>query len=337
MKKLLALMLSGCLLCGMAIPVYASSASEMLQEGDSPESEEVDLFDEALELIYETEKEIADTIGAYTRYADLSYCDHEGTSYDLYVPDGLDKTKNQYLILFIHGGGYTGGDKQEQHKRAEFFANQGYVVANVNYTVLTEQHPETNINYMDNEIKLCVTAVKKKCKKMGIKLTGMATSGSSAGGGLSLLYAFRHQDDSPIPIKFVFEQTGPATFHYEDWMADEEDRSVEGKREWTELLTGKKVTNKMVKDGTADRYLKEISPIDYVDSDTVPCLLAYGGVDYVVPTRLGKKLNRKLNKYQVPHDYVYFKYSGHLLALNPDKTGEFWQLALQYCRYYFIY
>ena len=35
-------------------------------------------------------------------YSNMAYDNANGNQYDLYIPYGLDKTQNQYLILFIH-------------------------------------------------------------------------------------------------------------------------------------------------------------------------------------------------------------------------------------------
>lgn len=58
-----------------------------------------------------------DTVG--TAYKDIAYGDGKYQTYDLYVPAALDHSKNYSLILFIHGGGFTGGDKAEAY-REEF-------------------------------------------------------------------------------------------------------------------------------------------------------------------------------------------------------------------------
>ena len=46
-------------------------------------------------------------------YKNLDYENANGNQYDLYVPAGLDKSKNQYLIVFIHGGSFNSGSKED--------------------------------------------------------------------------------------------------------------------------------------------------------------------------------------------------------------------------------
>ena len=52
-----------------------------------------------------------DSVG--TVYKDLPYENDNGNKYDLYVPAGLQSVEDQYLILFIHGGSFNSGTKED--------------------------------------------------------------------------------------------------------------------------------------------------------------------------------------------------------------------------------
>ena len=68
---------------------------------------------------------------------------------------------------------------------------------------------------MNNEIKNCVDAINEKCQELGYRVTGMATCGVSAGGTLAMNYAYTSGEYSAIPVKFVFQLVGPASFEPE--------------------------------------------------------------------------------------------------------------------------
>lgn len=55
----------------------------------------------------------------------------------------------------------------------------------------------------------------------------MAIGGGSAGGTLAMLYAYRDSEESPVPVKFLFEAVGPANFVAEDWSSYGLDQSNE--------------------------------------------------------------------------------------------------------------
>ena len=52
-----------------------------------------------------------DTIG--TVYYDLSYDNDNGHGYDLYIPANIDINESQHLILYIHGGSFNSGAKED--------------------------------------------------------------------------------------------------------------------------------------------------------------------------------------------------------------------------------
>lgn len=65
-----------------------------------------------------------DTVG--TIYNDLNYENDYGHKYDLYVPANLDIGNAQQLILFIHGGSFNSGAKEDGEVWCKYYASKGY-------------------------------------------------------------------------------------------------------------------------------------------------------------------------------------------------------------------
>lgn len=64
-----------------------------------------------------------DSIG--TAYTDLSYGSGEANKFDLYVP--ADNSKDSYgLIVYLHAGGFTSGDKTGDAQILEWFCDRRY-------------------------------------------------------------------------------------------------------------------------------------------------------------------------------------------------------------------
>ena len=266
---------------------------------------------------------------------DLKFGGGEGTSYDLYIPKKLREDKDASLILFIHGGSFTGGSKIDEDMWCKYYAAQGYITATLDYSLMSEGS-SVNINTMNEEIFLCVKAIKDECLSRGYDIKQMATSGQSAGGHLAMLYAYSHGMDSPIPVKFVFQQTGPCSFHIEDWGGDavteaEYDGVISAVLGWA----GKEITKDQVADGSYLNFLNEISPVSLVNENTVPTLCAYGANDVVVPVNMKYKLFEAFEKYGVKYDFIYFENSGHGMTSDADKQAEFIEKSLEYCDKYF--
>ena len=110
-----------------------------------------------------------------TIYTDIAFGEWNDTSYDLYIPKSLNESKECSLILFIHGGSFSGGDKADEDAWCKFFASKGYITATVNYSLMGEGK-DSNINLMNEQIFSCVEAIKADCLTRGYDIKQMATS-----------------------------------------------------------------------------------------------------------------------------------------------------------------
>ncbi|AQA17687.1 hypothetical protein BST95_04990 [Halioglobus japonicus] len=70
--------------------------------------------------------------------ADVPYGDDERNLFDIYLPECDDPTP---LVIYIHGGGFTGGDKSSAHNNfaddVRAFLQECVAYATINYTLLT--------------------------------------------------------------------------------------------------------------------------------------------------------------------------------------------------------
>lgn len=95
-------------------------------------------------------------------YTDLEYGDEELNNFDLYVP--ADNSRDSYgLIVYLHAGGFTMGDKSDDATILKYFASKGYVAAGINYSLSSEEN-SSNLNIMSEEIKQSIPIVKKNLK-----------------------------------------------------------------------------------------------------------------------------------------------------------------------------
>lgn len=71
-----------------------------------------------------------------------------GHKYDLYVPSNIDKGKAQQLILYIHGGSFNSGTKEDGEVWCKYYASKGYITASLDYSLQTVQE---DASLMENE------------------------------------------------------------------------------------------------------------------------------------------------------------------------------------------
>ena len=116
---------------------------------------------------------------------------------DLYFPNG-PKRLDRPAVVFIHGGGFTGGDKAE-YRSASVSADlcrAGYVVVSCNYVL----GPKSKEGVWPQNIADCRNAVRwvrAHAKELGVNPDKVAVAGGSAGGYLALMVGLSDDKTGP--------------------------------------------------------------------------------------------------------------------------------------------
>lgn len=262
-------------------------------------------------------------------YTDIPYGEGDANKFDLYVP--AETGKESYgLVIYLHAGGFTSGDKSGDADMLKWLCSKGYVAAGINYTLFSDDHPEVSVYSQSQEIKRSIAFVKEEAEKLGYPLDRMAISGGSAGGCLALIYAYRDADTSPIPVKMVFEMVGPSSFYPEDWGTYGLDQSPEAAAGLFSVMSGNPITADMIGTAAFEDAVRDISAFMWIDENSVPTLCAYGVHDRVCPFGTVRHLTGALEAHHVPYDYFEFPHSGHglqndnrIYAQFLDKLNEY--------------
>lgn len=273
----------------------------------------------------------SDAVG--TVYTDISYGDKDANKFDLYVP--ADSTKQRYgLVVYLHAGGFTTGDKADDTEMLQWICSKGYVAAGINYTLRDEAHPDASVYSQSMEIKESIPYVIAEAEKLGYSVDEMVISGGSAGGCLALLYAYRDADTAPVPVKAVISAVGPSSFYPEDWSNYGFDQDTEDARQAAAglfgVMAGKEIQPEWFGTERYDAEIKDISALLWVKETSVPTLLAYGAHDRVQPYQAAVRLDARLTQCGVPHDFIVFEHSGHGLQNDNTQAKEYSQKFGEY-------
>lgn len=248
-----------------------------------------------------------------TPKTDISYGDGEANKFDLYLPK--DNSKDSYgLVVYLHAGGFTSGDKADDKKMLSWLCQKGYVACGINYTLRTDTN-NASVLTQSNEIKAAVPVVVDEAKKLGYNVREMTMSGGSAGGCLAMLYAYRDAAEAPVPIKLLFQMVGPSSFYAEDWGIYGLDRDTDDSRKAAVglfgVMGGVELTPEMIKDGSYQELMKPISAFRFVNENTCPSLLLYGTHDKVQPWNGVRHLVEALEDNGVDYKLFEATHSGH--------------------------
>ena len=280
---------------------------------------------------------------------DLAYGEGSRNRYDLYLP-ACEKPKA--LMLFIHGGSWISGEKEDMAWAAERYAKEGYITASINYTRLGGDELGYETPYeracmptLLDEINSSIIAIKAQCKELGYNIREMAIGGYSAGGHLTMLYSTLYATKSPIPIKFQISWVGPSDFNLLfptppniDIVGSlpENDSRVfyANMNNFIYGISGERPSPETTAEQIHD-FKSKVSPCDLVTAQTPPAVLAYGGKDRLVNAEHGTLMANKLKELGIDQHLIIFPESGHELGKDPECSDSLQRVILDYCEKYF--
>ena len=266
----------------------------------------------------------SDALG--TLKTDLPYGEGEANKFDLYLP--ADGAKDSYgLVVYLHAGGFTMGDKADDKDMLAWLCSKGYVAAGINYTLRTETN-NASVLTQSNEIKAAVPQVVKAAEEAGYPIDKMTVAGGSAGHALAMIYAYRDGVQAPVPVVFTFGGVGPSSFYQEDWGIFDLDQSDEACAELFGVMAGVEIAPAEVADGSYLEKMKPIAAAEWVKENPVPTVAAYGTHDRVQPFLASLRLKAALEENHVDHVYLEFPHSGHALQ-NDDALSKQWMEAIE--------
>ena len=110
---------------------------------------------------------------------------------DVWVPPNAQAGANQPLVIWVHGGGYNMGGKEDRATDALSYAKAGYVTASVNYRLTPSNDVDgatrtKAIEQAADDLMNAIRYLKLHAGDYHIDVSRIAVVGTSAGGGLAL-------------------------------------------------------------------------------------------------------------------------------------------------------
>lgn len=148
----------------------------------------------------ETVKEAVNLRGEPATFANEKYGEHLRNNFDIWLADSEKPTP---LVIYIHGGGFVGGDKSKYFDSPDLvrFLDAGVSVAVINYRFMTEAPYGIMASF--NDSKRCLQYIRHNAQKYNIDKNRVACSGGSAGAGTALWLNFSDdmadaENDDPV-------------------------------------------------------------------------------------------------------------------------------------------
>jgi acetyl esterase/lipase len=228
---------------------------------------------------------------------------------DLYLPEQKSE-KPRPLLIYIHGGGWQGGDKKDAGTLTAFLQSGKYAGASVGYRLTDQASWPAQIH----DCKAALRWLAAHAAEHGYDAERVAVYGISAGGHLVSLLgltAATGELDGDLgshvgtkaPIKCVLDFCGPTDFP--NFFKGERQIKAEDPNGPIAKLLGGPVSKKM-KEAT------EASPMTYVSKDDPPFLIIHGTNDNLVPLAQAESLDAKLESVGVASTKVIGQDAPHV-------------------------
>lgn len=257
-------------------------------------------------------------------FFDMSYGTHERQVVDLFVPEGASGDLG--LVLFIHGGAWIAGDKESYLSGMNYGATSlGIATASVNYRYISE-----DVDLLDvlDDIDAALAQIRKKGAEVGVNINRVLLTGDSAGGHLSLLYAYARKNSAPIAPVAVISNSGPTDLYDDNFYHN---NALGNEAVICDLMSkacGQSFTYEARE--SAKQALYSVSPVSYVSADCVPTVINHGTADTIVPFSNAETLDALLTQYGVEHVLNVYEGSDHGLDKDEDAKDRADELLFGY-------
>lgn len=238
-------------------------------------------------------------------YLDVTYCTPDGVAQkmNVFYPKQLSD-KPLPIVVYIHGGGWTAGDKGSGAGSADMqgLLDRGYIVASLDYRLAPQYKWPSQIT----DVKCAIRHLRANAATYKLDPNKIGVWGGSAGGHLVAMLGTTNASagfdvgeyaDQSSRVQAVVDLFGPADLPV----------MLSGRAE----IVGRTVFGATSRD---DPVLVKASPVTYITPDDPPFLILQGDKDNTVPPEQSQILYDKLKAGGVNATLVIVKNAGHGFA-----------------------
>jgi acetyl esterase/lipase len=179
--------------------------------------------------------------------------------YDVYYQDD---SKDNPIIIYVHGGGWIKGDKSAYDGFSMYYADRRYTVFNINYRLM--QHPKVGMDEMVNDVKLAIEHALDNAKEYKGNSKKVFVFAESAGGQLATVALSRINTKHKVLGTF--------------FNSISTDLRLFPKEKQIRL-------SNIPEDKKRLEWLDRFSPINQLHNYDIPTLIAHSFDDKVVPSK----------------------------------------------------
>jgi|AGTN01.2.fsa_nt_gi Esterase/lipase len=260
-------------------------------------------------------------IDGIKKISDFPYGEDEREKADFYYKEGLE---NMPVLINVHGGGFVKGGKEHRRSLSEAYAEKGFFVINISYRLC----PKNPFPAIIEDAILILNKLEEIGKTYPLDIDKVVLTGDSSGAYASVLATAALYDGGlgkrlGLP-ECKIRPSAVAAFSglYNIRAVLDKKFPFRFSRVLAESFTGEKLGKKLA--GLENyKFLKEISPVDYVNSNWPPVFVSYSKKDIFVAGQ-GELFIEKLKEKGVPYEEAHSEkiYENHCYHLFNFKAAR---------------
>jgi acetyl esterase/lipase len=250
--------------------------------------------------------------------ATATYGTFEGEALRLSVYRPPQQRSDAPVLVFIHGGGWVGGDRHAHSADMRWFADQGWLTISVDYPLSSRDRHLWDV--APEQIGCALAWIGEHATGYGGDPTRLSLTGDSAGGNLALNAAYMAANGTlesscgaKVPgvaaVSALYPAVDPAGAY-----ANSDPVWGSSSRTYSRAYTG----------GSPEQFPQRyarITSATHISSDAPPTLMIVPAADHLVPTAGTYRFAEAARAAGVEVELVTVPYADHVFDARPGSIG----------------
>ena len=245
----------------------------------------------------------------------------------IYKPRSAPPGGSAPILLYIHGGGFSGGDRFESGSNLHWFADRGWLVLSIDYTLSSVDRHTWDITASQVGCAMAWTAA--NAARLSGDPARISLLGSSAGGNLAINAAYlanagrlESSCGGNVPRVSAVSALYPPVDLAAAWVSQVPAISDMARRFNTYYVGGSPGQ-------FPDRY-QYVASATHINAAAPPTLVIFGANDHLVPPDATDRFAQQARNAGIDIDSIRFPYGDHAFNLNQYGVGNQFYLGMTY-------
>jgi acetyl esterase len=243
----------------------------------------------------------------------------------VYKPTAATPGGSAPILLYIHGGGFSGGDRFESGSNLRWFADRGWLALSIDYTLSSVDRHLWDTTTSQVACAMAWTAA--NAARLGGDAARISLLGSSAGGNLAINAAYlanagrlESSCGGTVPRVSAVSALYPPVDLAAAWVGQVPAISDMARQFNTYYVGGSPQQ-------FPDRY-RFVASATHINAAAPPTLVIFGANDHLVPPDATDRFVQQARNAGIDVQSIRFPYGDHAFNLNQNGIGNQFYLGM---------